>query len=135
MSLQKIESALISGYLGAGLALPTQYENIDFSKPDSSPWAAVWFVPNDPIMSSLGDDGFDEYNGFLQVDLNYARNDGRKKSREHYEILRNHFKAGTVFTDNGQSVMSTHCGMSQGREIDGWYRVSVSIYFRAYVER
>ena len=135
MSLQKIEAALIGSYLGAGLNLPTQYENRDFTKPNGSPWAAVYFVPADPVVSSLGDDGLDEYDGFLQIDLNYVRNEGRGQSRIHYDILREHFKPGSSHSYAGQLVTSTSCAMTQGREVDGWYRVSVSCFFRAYVSR
>lgn len=135
MSLQKIEAALIGGYVGAGLNLPTQWENVDFNKPASSPWAAVYFIPSAPIVSSLGDDGLDEYDGFLQIDLNYPRNTSKKLSRDHYEILRQKFCAGNYYTHHGQSVACTACEMSPAREVDGWYRVSVSCYFRAYVTR
>lgn len=135
MSLENIEAALISGYLGAGLNLPTQYENIAFEKPDGATWAAFWFVPTDPVVSSLGDDGLDEYSGFAQLDINYLRNAGRGMSRKHYGILYEHFKAGRIFEYGGQQVICTGCGMSQGREVDGWYRVSTSIYFRAFVAR
>jgi hypothetical protein len=135
MSLQKIESALIGSYLGAGLNLPTQYENRDFVKPNGSPWASVYFLPADPVVSSLGDDGLDEYDGLLQIDLNYVRNEGRGKSREHYDILRERFKAGAAHQYGGQLVVSTGCAMNQGREVDGWYRVSVSCFFRSYVSR
>lgn len=135
MSLEKIESALIGSYLGAGLNLPTQYENRDFTKPNAAPWAAVYFVPGRPAASSLGDDGLDEYDGFLQIDLNYVRNEGRSQSRTHYDILRESFKAGAAHSHGGQLVTSIACEMSQGREVDGWYRVSVSCYFRAYISR
>lgn len=135
MSLQNIEAALIGTYLGAGLNLPTQYENRDFTKPNGLPWASVYFVPADPVVSSLGDDGLDEYDGFLQIDLNYVRNEGRAMSRAHYDILREHFKPGAGHEYAGQLVTSTGCAMTQGREVDGWYRVSVSCFFRAYISR
>lgn len=135
MSLKNIESALIAGYLGAGLNLPTQYENVDFVKPNGSPWAAVYFLPAAPVVSSLGDDGLDEYDGLLQIDLNYVRNGGRSLSRDHYDRLREFFKAGVVHSHAGQLVACTGCEMSPAREVDGWYRVSVSCYFRSYVSR
>lgn len=136
MSLFKIEAALITAYQGAGLALPTEYENAEFERPDSfASFASVSFVPNQPSVSGLGSTGADEIDGFLQIDLYTERNSGTAEARNLTDTLRNTFQAGERFTYDGQDVLIRSCGRNQGRVIDGYFMISITIFWRAYINR
>lgn len=136
MSLFKIEAALIQAYQGAGLLLPTEYENAEFARPDGNQsYASVLFSPNQPGVSSLGGSGADEIDGYLQVDIYTERNKGTAEARNYSDLLRTHFQAGTRFAYDGQDVLIRSCGRNQGRVIDGYFMISITIFWRAYINR
>lgn len=136
MSLFKTEAALIQAYQGAGLSLPTEYENAEFERPEKNgSYASVFFSPNQPSVSGLGNTGADEVDGFLQIDLYTERNSGTAEARNLTDTLRNTFQAGTRFSYDGQGVLIRSCGRNQGRVIDGYFMISITIYWRTYINR
>ena len=135
MSLSNVENALITAYQGAGLSLPTEYENQEFTRPSSGNYATVYFVPNQPEGGTLGDTGEDAIDGFFQIDIYVERFKGNSEIRAHLETLRSVFKAGARFTSNGQTVIINSCGRNQGRNIDGYYMATITIFWRAYLNR
>lgn len=136
MSLASIQQALLERAIVAIGNRPTEFENIAFDTPsDGTSWAKVNFLPNDPRPISIGLNGYDEYDGLLQIDFNTKVNTGDKEQRDFYSQIRSYFTGGTKLVYNGQYVLITRCGRSQGRQIDGWYRVSTSAYWYAQVPR
>lgn len=130
MSLSSIRAALISGYNEVGLDLDTAYENRSFL-PGEYPWASAFLIPNIPDAVTVGIGGEDEHSGFLQVDLNYPLNEGTAHILEAADQIRAHFVAGRKFTHDGQEVLIRSCGRSTGLEINGWYRISMTINWTA----
>ena len=73
--------------------------------------------------------------GFLQIDLNYPINAGAGAIVSKADAVAQYFKAGTRLAYGGQQVQIQSCGRSQGRQVDGFYRVSMTINWTAYVPR
>jgi hypothetical protein len=114
----------------------TAYENASFPKPAiTSAWAAVFIVPNQPTIESVGDGGMDGHTGFMQIDINYPSNGGTGAAIAKADSVAQYFKGGTRIAFGGQQVQIQSCGRSQGRPVDGWYRVSLTINWTAYVQR
>lgn len=142
MSLGNVQSALISRLSGFLNGLQVGYPNkamSDKPKPKgSNKWAQISFVPNTPgegAKSELGNSGRDFATGFLQVDMNYAPNTGDGAARDDFEAIRALFPKGSSIAHDGQSVSIKSTGRTQGRDVDGWYRVSVTINWYAQVPR
>lgn len=137
MSLSKVNSALVQAFLATGLFAQSkvQFENVLFTPPTGEPWAAVYFVPNTPEVSTLGEEGTDEATGFLQIDLNFPNNKGTAACNEAVDTLRNTFTAGKRFVYLGQELAILNCGRSQGRNANGLYTVSVTVSFLAQLPR
>ena len=137
MSLSNCEAALIQAYKAGAFFTDanTQFENLAFTPPSATPWAAFYFVPAQPVVATLGAGGSDMLDGFVQIDLNYPANKGTKEVRDKAEALRSVFTAGARFSYSGQEVVIVSCGRSQGRIINGFYRVSVTIVFYAHINR
>lgn len=137
MSISNVESALVKAYTdGAFFTTPkTQFENMAFTPPTGEPWAAVYFLPADPVVATLGAGGQDRLDGLFQIDINYPANTGTKLAKAKAEALRNTFTAGSRFSYSGQEVVISNCGRSPGRITNGFYRVSVSVFFYAHVTR
>ena len=134
MSMDKARAALVQAYIDTGLNLPTFYENKP-GEPPSTPWAIFCFVPNTPTVVTLGNGGDYEATGFVQIDLNYQLNTGDKAAADAFNLLRDKFIAGKIFTNCGQPVRVRSCGRTQGRNVNGWYRVSITIIWSARIRR
>lgn len=131
-----LRGALMQGVEDSPLGLPYAVENSPFTKPtDKSPWASVFVLPNQPLVASLGASGSDAHDGVLQVDLNYPLMTGEQAVMAKADALSAFFKAGKRLAHNGVELTVTSCGRSRGREVDGWYRVSMTVTWEARVPR
>lgn len=137
MSLSNCEAAFLKAYKDGAFFTDakTQYENLAFTTPTGEAWAAFYFVPSQPVVATLGAGGSDRLDGFVQIDLNYPANKGTKDVRDKADALRSLFTAGARFSYSGQEVIVASCGRSQGRIVNGFFRVSVTIVFYAHITR
>lgn len=135
MSLTNIKATLVNAYVTGGFGMPTAYENKHFTPDNDSAWAAVSIVPNQPSVATLGDDGTDNHDGFLQIDLNYPLNGGDGAVLAKADEIRAYFKAGARFRYGGQTVVITSCGRSHGREVRGMYQMILTINWYARTAR
>jgi len=137
MSDSKINSALIQAFVaGAFFAQDkTQWENAAFTPPTAEPWAAVYFVPSQPVVATLGQGGMDRHDGFFQIDINFPANTGTKQCSDKADSIQNAFTVGKGVSYSGQEVKIVSCGRSQGRIVNGFYRVSLTVVYYAHVTR
>jgi hypothetical protein len=131
-----IRNALVAGFrTGAFFSdANTAYENRTFT-PGTAAWAAVHLMPNTPSATSIGVNGIDEHDGVFQVAIYYPINTGDGAANAKADAIAAVFKAGATFTSGGQAVVITRTGVGAGRNDAGWYRLTVSIYWRAKVNR
>tara|TARA_R110000782_G_scaffold7787_1_gene25843 strand:+ start:30 stop:428 length:399 start_codon:yes stop_codon:yes gene_type:complete len=127
----KIISAALLGHYRAGAFFTdalTSFENATFVKPASSiAWARVISLPSLTLALSLSES--DEMSGVYQIDVNYPLNSGAGAALTKADTIRAWFKRGT-------SIGGVEIGavtINQGAPIDGWYRVSISVFYRAFV--
>lgn len=135
MSISTVQSALLTSAATALGAIPTEHENVKFTPPTNAKWAKVSFLPAIPAVETLGSAGLDRADGVLQIDLNYPLTTGNSAARADYEAIRAVFPAGSRHTNTGQVVTITQSGRSQGRIVDNYYRVSISIFWYALIPR
>lgn len=139
MSLFQIKQALVTAYKAGNFfsdAL-TSYPNLDFTPPKNSSWAKVSFIPTKSEVFTLGPagSGQDRKDGLFQVDLNFPPNSGDASISAKATDLNVYFYAGRKFVYSGQEVICRSCSISPGRNVDGFYRISVTIPFYGYVTR
>lgn len=135
MSLSDVRAALIQAYLAVGLDLETAFENRKFSPPANTYWIKFTSVPNTPEVATLGSTGVDRVTGFIQLDINGPMNAGEEAHLSYVDRLRNAFPAGTAVSYNSQVVKISAAGRSQGRIVEGFYRVSFTISWYAFLQR
>jgi hypothetical protein len=111
------------------------WENRTFEAPVTELWAAVFYVPNNPVGRTVGVGGIDEANGFMQIDLSIPTDSGDEQMNDWYDKARLYFVAGRSFLFNTQNVLVISSGMTQGRVIDNNYRKSLTVFFTAQVKR
>ena len=135
-SADLVQSALFSLALAAiGSGKPIQWPNKKFEPPTNALWFRVHYFPTDRARKTLGDLGEDEVDGFVQIDVNVPSDSGEKVQRQQLDILEHIFTSGRVTTYNGQEAVITACKRSPGRDVDGFYRVSLTVDFYARVKR
>lgn len=130
MSFNGTPAALIAHYrAGAFFAdALTACPNAAFTKPGPAvAWAALFNLPTTTSALTLSDS--DEMPGLFQIDLNYPLNTGAGAAQAKADAIRAHFKRG-LRIQNVQ--LGTVSALPVG-PVDGWYRVAVSIAYRAFV--
>ncbi len=133
-----IERAITQSVLDCDTGLPFAIENAPFDKPDDgSPWMAMWIVPSQNGVRAVtcGDAGEDEHVGILQLDLNYPVGKGTKALRLVADKIARFYVAGRRMISGLAGVEVISCSKSLGREVDGWWRVSMTINWRARLSR
>lgn len=152
MSLATAQAALITAAIDNLGGIPTEYENIEFTKPTNAKWAQMFFIPNQPEVETLGPNGEDLVTGILQVNVNYPVGTGTLASAADFEAFRAGLPAGKHITltvetlrlgllagaeldDDDQIVTILNCGRSSGRLVDNWYRVSFTVGWQALIAR
>ena len=131
MSLSKIHSALMQSVVDGDFDLPMSFENHTYTPTDSVPWMRVDIIPNQPSVVTLGDVGQDEHDGFMQLTLNYPQNEGVGNALAKADEIRDIYTAGYKPVYDDQEVTVFSCGRSQGRQIDGWFTLIITIYWKA----
>lgn len=154
MSESKVRSALVKGCIdffaatqivtdeATFLNLPTvnivtnvAWENRSFDPSNKSFWCSFYYLPNIPDVRTIGQKGFDEIDGFIQIDFNIPKDSGEGLLPQWEDKVRKFFHAGRVFSHEGQYVIVTSAGMSQGRHVDSSFRKSATIYFKSQLQR
>jgi hypothetical protein len=135
VSLLQVHGALVAAASAALAGVEVEYENAQFVKPTATKWARIHFLPNAPSVETLGNEGQDLVDGIMQIDLNYPQNTGDGQARQDFEEVRAAFPAGVSYSTGGQVVTIKNCGRSQGRLVDQWYRVSITVYWYALIPR
>lgn len=130
MSFNTIPAALIAHYRAGAFFTDalTAYPNAAFTKPAPTvAWASVFNIPATTSALSLSDS--DEIAGVLQIDLNYPLNGGAGAVQAKADAIRAHFKRGTVLTGVEVGAVS----IANLGPVDGWFRIVVSVSYRAFV--
>jgi hypothetical protein len=136
MSARKIEKALITAWnaFNAG-AISTAYENANFAPVEGTPWAQVFFLPEQPKVATLSGIGEDEHLGIFQINLNYPQGAGAGAAADKADAIREYFEAGARFAFDSQDVLVLSSGRASGRNSQGWYILPVEINFMARTAR
>ncbi len=114
-------------------ALATQYENVDYTPINGTPYQQTNLLPALPDNASLGDSYYREI-GLFQVMLRYPQNTGAGAAEARAEAIRLHFKRGTHITEAGQTVLVLKTPTKSPAFMDAdRYCIPISIYYQSEV--
>jgi len=116
-------------------AASIDWENRKFPIGAKNPWCMVTYNPLSPTGRTIGQRGYDQLVGYVQIDFNIAPDKGTLILTEWEDKGRIYFHPGRVFTYSGQGVTITECGMSAGRHVENFYRKSLTVAFRSQIKR
>ena len=111
------------------------WENKKFDTQGKEIWASVFYRPNRSIARTIGPGGFDEINGFLQIDFNVENDSGEDAFISWGEKARLFFHGGRYFRNEGQSVIVISSLMGNSRQVENYSRQSLTVAFKSHVKR
>lgn len=130
-----IEKNLIAAVRQVDDDTPREYPNkVLTTKPDSM-WLSLHNkrAESDPV--TLGNQGEDEYPGFLQIDINVPKNGGTGEVLAKADDFVGFFTAGKLLSYNAQNVKVLSSSLSSGRYVGGYYRISVTVNYYSRIQR
>lgn len=110
---------------------PVAWENVDYEPESTTLYFRAVGLPSETIQACLGDEGKDEHLGIFQVDVFVPGGRGRTTWPDD---IADHFKRGTVLTQNTVNVRITTVSVEAGIKEENFYRVPVSISYQAFTE-
>jgi hypothetical protein len=90
------------------------FENKAFNGADADEYIELSYMPNPPVGVTLGDDGEDEVDGYLQITIHTPLGKGAGRAAEIAETIRSHFYIGRSFVTGGTSVTIMKNGPKPG---------------------
>jgi len=130
LSFSAIKRALLSGYEALNIGLPTAYENQLHTPLNGAHWASVFIIPASTAITTSGSSPSSEHVGLMQIDFNVPVNSGDGELLEYCDRAATFFYPGRRFSHSGATVLILNSSRSQGRHVDGWFRISVTINWK-----
>ncbi len=113
-------------------APPIAFENVQFTPPDG-PWLRGTILPGQTAQGSMGDDGYNTYQGLYQVSVFTPRNTGRAQALELVTQIIEHFHRGRVLDFiPGIKVRIGVASRLAAQTEANWYHVPVQIAWTAH---
>ena len=111
------------------------YENRLFNPRSKGVFASVFYLPNTPTVRTVGDCGFNELTGVVQIDINIPQHAGEKILIDWERKAEIYFHTGRVFTNSGQTVIIINSAFTGARKKENFYKKSLSVAFRSDIKR
>ena len=134
MIFLNIRNTLVNYFNLGGFDLPVSFPNISYDASEKA-FAELDILPSQPNAVTMGDYGEDEHKGIFQIDLYYPTGKGDMAILTKADQIARHFKAGTKYSYESQEVFIESCGVSNGRQEQGRYRMIITINYRARISR
>lgn len=129
----EIDQALLTAFIGGGFGLPVAHENLSYSPAPGTAYAEVLVLQNDITALTLKHSN--ETDGVFRVLLNYPADTGavaaKTKADEIFEV----FKIGERLTYGGVTLTIRSNQRQPGVNEDGWYKLVLTMPYRALVPR
>lgn len=135
MSQTKIYQALIQAVRDVPGMIPFSTPANKFTPPVGQPYADLSVIQNEPTVYTLGDEGDDIVEGFLQVLMKYPVDKGVLAASRLGDTLRESFKAGSRKFYDGQEVVIVRSGLGQFNTVEGNLVNPFTVYFYALIRR
>jgi hypothetical protein len=132
MSSVKIDQALLSAFIDGAFSMPIAHENLAFT-PGSDAYAEVLILQNDTTPWSLKHSN--ETDGILRIILRYPADTGAIAAKQKAEEIFNVFKIGSRHVYDGATVTITSNQRARGVQETGWYKLVLSMQYKAYLKR
>jgi len=129
----KIDQAFIESFIEADFQIPTVYENTSYTPVVGTAYAELRMLPNDKTAYTVSD--VDETDGIFRIILRYPANAGAMAAKIKAQDIAEYYTIGSQVEYDGQSAIITGFSRQEGFPETGWYKIIVSIRYRAFIRR
>ena len=132
MTIATIRAALESRLNGISPALPTAWENVEYTPTTGTAWQRVNLLINDPVDYAVTSDVV-EQRGFLQVTLFYPRGAGTATATARADAVATRFAPVQTLTSGATNVeILKTASIGGGTIVEEWFVIPVSIPWRSF---
>ncbi len=129
----KIDQALVSTFISSAFGLPIAHENAAYSPIAGTAYAELMVLQNDRTAFTLADS--DETDGVFRVILRYPVLTGAITAKTKADAIFAVYKIGASLTYSGVQLTITSNQRQPGVAEDGWYKLVLSMAYRALILR
>lgn len=129
----KIDQAFVQTFIDADLALEMAHENLTYEPTAGTAYAELINLPNDITPLTLND--VNQTDGVFRILLNYPANEGAITPKTKADEILSAYKVGSQVCYDGQCATVTRQYRQPGTAENGWYRIVITIGYRAYIAR
>lgn len=126
---EDIDDAFVQEILSQALSYPIKWPNAPFDTPNGEPWLRVNILLNQPAQTTIGSNGKDRINGFMQIDIFVPKGAGHKVPTQIADEINTNLKSGDNLASNGQKLRVVSVGSRQGTEDSVWYHQILRVDF------
>ena len=128
----KIDQALIKKFEDSSFGLPIAYEDSNFD-PAGSAYAEIIVAPNN--ITPLGLSETNETDGVFRVILRYPTGNQAVAAKQKADSIFAAFPIGQRLTYDSTVVLITSNKREPGYPEDGWYKLVLTMAYKAYLTR
>lgn len=110
---------------------PVQYENQEYTPTNQQQFIRGTIIPASTEVATLGTNGEDEHLGLFVLDVFTTAGKGANEAVFVADVVANSYPAGYSATVNSTIVQFISVNRSVGSIVDGFYKMSVIIRYRA----
>ena len=126
-----IQGALRARLVSLPSSPPVAWENVDFNPNSNELFLRATSLPGETTQACIGDAGLDDHIGIFQVDVFIPDGKGRSTWPD---TVADHFKRGSVLTQNAVNVRITTVSISSAAKDENFYIVPISITYQAFTQ-
>jgi len=129
----ELTQAFVQSFIEGDFGFEIAYENTDFTPTAGTPYAELRMFGNDITPFSLSDS--DQTDGVFKVTLNFVRGDGDINPKILAQQVIDCFYIGREISYEGVTATVTKKRITDTSTGDGWYKLTVTIFYKAFLIR
>lgn len=129
----EIDQALVNSFIEGDFGLAIAHENVAFEPSKGTPYAELAVFQNDFTPASVAHS--DETDGVFRVTLRYPVGKTSGPAKAKANEITDWFCIGSRHVYEGQRVTITSVRRDPGVPEDGWFKLILSINYKAFTKR
>lgn len=129
----EVDQALVKAFVDGAFGLPIAHENLFYEPTPGTAYAQLVVFQNDVTAYSIAHS--DETDGVFQITLRYPVNKSAGPAKIKADAILSAFKIGTRLVYSTQRVTIMSARRESGVPEDGWYKIVLTINYKAFTKR
>jgi hypothetical protein len=129
----KVDQAFVYTFVNEDFGLPIAHENLPFKPTKGTAYAEILVIQNDATAYSLNDSN--ETDGIFRVILRYPADKGAIPAKTMADSIFSAFGVGARVCYQGDCVTVTSHSRQTGVSEDGWYKLVLTLRYKAFLGR